>query len=124
MKSKGEIILYKSGKDFRIDVKLQDETVWLTQKDMATLFNKDVRTINEHIKNIYKEKELTNVSTIRKFRIVQTEGNRKIKRTIDFYNLRCYYLCRLSCKIKTRDSIPNLGKQNIKRIFNKWLYLK
>jgi len=87
MESKGEIILYKSGKDFRIDVKLQDETVWLTQKDMATLFNKDVRTINEHIKNIYKEKELTNVSTIRKFRILQTEGNRKIQRTIDFYNL-------------------------------------
>ena len=87
MESKGEIILYKSGKNFQIDVKLQNETVWLSQKDMAALFNKDVRTINEHIKNIYKEKELDSNSTIRKFRIVQTEGNRQIQRAIDFYNL-------------------------------------
>jgi death-on-curing family protein len=54
---------------------------------MALLFNKDIRTINEHIKNIYKERELEKNSTIRKFRIVQKEGKRKVERNVDFYNL-------------------------------------
>jgi len=54
---------------------------------MAELFQKDVRTINEHIQNIYKEGELSKDSTIRKFRIVQTEGRRQVSRKVDFYNL-------------------------------------
>jgi death-on-curing family protein len=68
-------------------VRLEEETVWLTQKQMALLFDKDVRTINEHIKNIYKERELDEISTIRKFRIVQKEGKRQVERDVDFYNL-------------------------------------
>jgi hypothetical protein len=71
----------------RIQVRLEDETVWLTQKLMAELFQKDVRTINEHIGNIYDEGELTPEATIRKFRIVQTEGARQVSREVDFYNL-------------------------------------
>jgi hypothetical protein len=63
------------------------ETVWLTQKLMAELFHKDVRTISEHIKNVYLEKELTPEATIRKFRIVQKEGKREVTRSVDFYNL-------------------------------------
>ena len=54
---------------------------------MSELFQKDIRTINEHIQNIYTEGELESESTIRKFRIVQTEGSRKVNRMIDFYNL-------------------------------------
>lgn len=54
---------------------------------MAELFQKDVRAINEHIKNIYEDGELDPEATIRKFRIVQTDGNREVYRTIDFYNL-------------------------------------
>jgi len=63
-----QIILYQteSGQT-KIEVRLQDETVWLTQKLMAELFQKDVRTINEHIKNIYKEGELVEEQTLRKF---------------------------------------------------------
>jgi len=57
-------------------VRLQEETVWLSQKQLAELFQKDVRTINEHIKNIYEEGELQSGGTIRKFRIVQKEGDR------------------------------------------------
>jgi hypothetical protein len=68
-------------------VRLENETVWLSQRLLAELFQKDVRTINEHIKNIYDEYELLPESTIRKFRIVQTEGNRQVSRTVDFYNL-------------------------------------
>jgi hypothetical protein len=70
-----------------IEVYVQDNTVWLTQKLMAILFDVDVRTINEHLQNIYQQGELTKEATIRKFRIVQTEGSRQVTRNIDFYNL-------------------------------------
>ena len=68
----GELLLYQTedGKT-RVEVRLAEETVWLNQKTMAKLFQKDVRTINEHIKNIYAEGELSPEATIRKFRIVQ-----------------------------------------------------
>ena len=71
----------------RIQVKLQDETVWLTQKLMAELFQISVPTVNEHIKTIYKDGELIPGATIRKFRIVQQEGARDVSREVDFYNL-------------------------------------
>jgi hypothetical protein len=85
---RSEILIYQTedGRT-RIDVRLEDETVWLSQKLMAELFQKDVRTINEHIKNIYSEGELEPKATIRKFRIVQTEGARQVSRNVDFYNL-------------------------------------
>ena len=105
MKSKGEIILYKAGKEFELDVKLEDETVWLSQKNMSALFDKNVRTINEHIQNIYKEKELARRSTIRKFRIVQIEGNRKISRNIEYYNLDVIISVGYRVKSKQGDTI-------------------
>jgi hypothetical protein len=80
---KGQVILYGN----RLEVRLEQDTVWLTQKQMAELFQKDVRTINEHVTNIYEERELTKKPTIRKFRIVQKEGERIVERYIDFYNL-------------------------------------
>jgi len=73
----GEIVIYTTDdKEARLDVKLEDVTVWLAQKQMAELFLKEIPTINEHIKNIYKEKELDLSLTIRKFLIVQIEGKR------------------------------------------------
>ena len=72
--SKGEIVIYQTkGKEFQLQVKLEQETVWLTQKQMAELFKKDIRTVNEHIQNIFKEKELEKNSVIRKFRITASE---------------------------------------------------
>ena len=83
-----EFLLYQTEDgQTRLEVRLQEETVWLSQKMLADLFQKDVRTINEHIKNIYAEGELEPQSTIRKFRIVQTEGKRKVSRHVDSYNL-------------------------------------
>jgi len=83
-----ELILYQTDSgQTRIQVRLEDDTVWLSQRQMAELFQKDVRTINEHIKNIFEEGELTQERTIRKFRIVQTEGSREVSREIEFYNL-------------------------------------
>jgi len=86
---KGEIVIYETPKkEAKLDVRLKEDTVWLTQKQMAVLFVKGIPTINEHIKNIYREKELDTNSTIRDFRIVQTEGGRQVKRDIEFYNLK------------------------------------
>jgi len=83
-----QIIIYRteSGKT-KIEVRLQDETVWLTQKLMAELFQVGVNTINYHIKEIFEEGELAPDPTIRKFRIVQQEGQREVERLVDFYNL-------------------------------------
>ena len=83
-----EIILYQTedGRT-RLEVKLENETVWLTQKQLAELFQKDVRTINEHIQNIIAEGEVKREATIRKFRIVQKEGARNVEREVEFYNL-------------------------------------
>ena len=71
----GEFLLYQTedGRT-RLSVRLQEETVWLTQKLMADLFQKDVRTINEHIQNIFEEGELTQEAVIRKFRITASDG--------------------------------------------------
>ena len=70
-----------------IEARYKEETIWLSQKLMASLFDVDIRTINEHLKNIYKQGELMVEATIRKFRIVQIEGKREVNRNIDFYNL-------------------------------------
>jgi hypothetical protein len=70
-----------------VEMRYEDENIWLTQKMMAALYNVDVRTINEHIKKIYSDGELTEAATIRKFRIVQTEGTRQVNRETNHYNL-------------------------------------
>ena len=72
----------------QVEVCFEQDTLWLSQAQMAQLFDKDVRTINEHVKNIYSEHELEqSEATIRKFRIVRQEGNRQVERDIDHYNL-------------------------------------
>ena len=71
-----------------IEMRYEDENIWLTQKMMATLYDVDVRTINEHIKKIYSDSELEEEATIRNFRIVQTEGSRQVTRDTKHYNLQ------------------------------------
>jgi hypothetical protein len=84
----GEIFFYQTDDgQTRIEVRIQDESVWLSQKGMAELFGKDVRTVQEHIRNLFDERELRPESTIRKFRIVQTEGPRRVEREVEHYNL-------------------------------------
>jgi len=70
-----------------IEARYEDETLWLSQKLMAELFGVDVRTVSEHLKNIFASQELAPEATIRKFRIVQQEGQREVSRAVDFYNL-------------------------------------
>ena len=71
-----------------IEMRYEDENIWLTQKMMAELYNVDVRTINYHIGKVFEDSELEERSTIRKFRIVQSEGNRQISREVNHYNLQ------------------------------------
>ena len=87
-KPQSQIVIYRTETgDTKIDVRFDGDTVWLTQKLLAKLFDVTIPTINEHIKNIYKEGELEKISTIRNFLIVQKEGARQIERETVFYNL-------------------------------------
>ena len=84
--NKSNIIVYNDG-ELELNVSVENETIWLTQKQLGELFNVESHNITYHIKNIYKQKELNKNSTIRIFRIVQKEGNREIQRNIEHYNL-------------------------------------
>lgn len=83
-----EILLYQTEDgQTKIDVRLEEEMVWLTQKTMGELFGVTKKTISEHLSNIYKSGELEKEATVRKIRTVQNEGEREVVRNIDFYNL-------------------------------------
>jgi hypothetical protein len=84
----GEIILYRNQEgNIKIDVRLEEETVWLSQAQLCVLFQKSKATVSEHIKNVFAEGELSAAATVRKFRTVRVEGNREVEREIDHYNL-------------------------------------
>ena len=86
-KDKGEIVLYQPNEKLSLEVKLEDETVWLTQQQMAILFDVKENNITYHIKGIYKTHELDVGTTTQKIRVVRNEGRREVVRWIDFYNL-------------------------------------
>ena len=87
-KNQGEVVIYQTDNGAtKIDVRFVDETVWLTQQQMAELFKSSRSNIVEHIQHIYEEGELDENSTCRKFRQVQTEGSREVTREIPHYNL-------------------------------------
>ena len=109
MENKGEIIIYQTedGRT-RIEVRIEDESVWLSQQQMAELYQTSRTNVVEHIKHIYDENELDEQSTCRKFRQVRQEGNREVTRNIPFYNL---------------DMIISLGyrvKSSIATRFRRW----
>jgi hypothetical protein len=84
----GEILIYQNQEgNIKIDVRLEEETVWLTQAQIALLFGKGRTTITEHIANVFSEGELEQIRTCRKFRLVQKEGTREVEREVEHYNL-------------------------------------
>jgi hypothetical protein len=88
MENQSELLLYQTPDGVtKIETRLHDETVWLTQAQLCELFQKSKSTISEHIKHIFEEGELDELSTVRKFRTVQKEGNKDVEREIDYYNL-------------------------------------
>ena len=86
MENQGEIILYQPDREVKLEVRLENETVWLNRIQLAELFARDVKTIGKHINNALKE-ELADMATVAKFAIVQNEGGREVTRHIEFYNL-------------------------------------
>lgn len=109
MEEKNNIIIYQldDGKT-KIDVKLEDETVWLSQQQMAELYDTTKQNISLHIKNIFEEEELVEISTVKEFLTVQKEGNRNVERNVKYYNL---------------DMIISLGyriKSRVATNFRKW----
>ena len=100
-----EIILFEN-QNVKLEVNMKDETVWLNREQLAELFDRDVKTIGKHINNALKE-ELDN-STVAKFATVQTEGNRKVTRDIEYYNLDM--IISVGYRVKSQNGI----------IFRKW----
>ena len=103
---KNEIILFEN-QGVKLEVNLKDETVWLNRQQMADLFDRDVKTIGKHINNALKE-ELKDITTVANFATVQKEGNRNVKRDIEYYNL---------------DMILSIGyrvKSNKGIVFRRW----
>ena len=87
MQQTGEIILYQPDESVQLEVRLEEETVWLTQQQMTMLFETTKQNISLHINNIFKEEELSPNSTVKEYLTVQQEGNRTIKRNQKYYNL-------------------------------------
>ncbi len=88
MKNQSELLLYQTPDGVtKIETRLQDETVWLTQAQLCELFQKSKSSISEHIKHIFEEGELEEALTVRKFRTVQKEGSKDVEREIEYYNL-------------------------------------
>lgn len=87
MKENKVIIYTTNDGKTKIDVKLEEETLWLTQAQMCELYQTSKSNVSEHIKHIFEEEELTKEATVRKFRIVQMEGSRNVEREVEHYNL-------------------------------------
>jgi hypothetical protein len=85
--NKNEIILYQPDKSIKLDVLVEDETVWLTQAQMVMLFDTTKQNVSLHINNIFKEGELEGNSTVKDYLTVQQEGERYVQRTVSHYNL-------------------------------------
>ena len=82
----GEIVMYQPDETIRLEVRLGEDTVWLNRNQISILFGRDVKTIGKHINNALRE-ELSDMSTVAKFEIVQKEGNREVTRLVEFYNI-------------------------------------
>ncbi len=122
MDNYGEVLIYQTEDGLtKIDVNMQDETVWLSLEQMSDLFQRDKSTISRHIKNIFDEGELVRASTVAKFATVQNEGNRQVERAIEYYNLDVIisvgYRVKSQRGVQFRIWATNILKEYIKKGF-------
>lgn len=117
MNTKGEIILYHPENTLEIEVRMEDETVWLTQAQMVELFQSTKQNISLHINNVYKENELDRNSTVKEYLTVQKEGNRSVKRKIEYYNLDVIISVGYRVKSKRGTLFRQWALKNNKRLF-------
>ena len=99
-----------------IEVRYEKETIWLTQKLMAELFQTFADNIGLHLKNIFNNKELVEGATTENFSVVQKEGARSVRRTVKFYNLGCHHLSGLSCQLSKSHPVPPVGHSSFAKL--------
>lgn len=97
-----EVILYQAENSVQIDVRLENETVWLNRQQLSILFDRDVKTIGKHINNALKE-ELLGIPTVAKFATVQIEGDRKVERLIEYYNIEV--ITSVGYRVKSKQGV-------------------
>lgn len=114
MRDNGNIVVYvdDNGKP-QVDVRFQDEMVWLTQAQLVELYQSSKANVSEHIKNIFNEGELDQSATVRKFRTVRTEGDRQVERKLEYYNLDT---CKLSTKQAKEKMLAGYRKYKAKNL--------
>ncbi len=123
--NKSEVVIFKTADEkISVDVRFEGETVWLTQAQLVELYGSSKANVSEHIKHIFEEEELTKEATVRKFRTVQTEGNRNVEREVEYYNLDMIISLgyRIKSKIATQFrqwATKAQGKSAIKRLWKK-----
>lgn len=100
--NKGEIILYQPNEEVKLEVRLEEETVWLNRQQLAELFARDVKTIGKHVNNALKE-ELAGMATVANFATVQKEGDRIVTRQVEYYNL--YMILSVGYRVKSSRGI-------------------
>ena len=110
-----EIVLYQPNDAIRLEVRLEEETVWLNRNQMAILFGRDVKTIGKHINNALRE-ELRDLATVAKFAIVQNEGGRPVSRNVEFYNLDM--ILSVGYRVKSSQGVlfRQWGQQGLERL--------
>jgi hypothetical protein len=124
MENKSQIIIYTTEKgETKLEVRLENETVWLTQKQMAVLFQTTIPNINMHLKNIYDEGELASKSTIKDFLIVRLEGKREVSRNIEYYNLDAVISVGYRIKSQVATRFRQWATQHIKEYMIKGFVL-
>lgn len=111
MENSGEIILYQPDNEVKLEVRLAEDTVWLTQAQIVELFQSSKANISEHIKNIYGQEELEESATVRKFRTVRQESKRQITRILTYYNLDAIISIGFRVNSKIGASLKDLGKK-------------
>ena len=104
---KNEIVLYQSNElPERIEVRIEEETVWLNRQQLAILFGRDIKTIGKHVNTVFSEGELVKDSTVANFATVQNEGDRRVERQIEYYNLDV--VISVGYRVKSKQGeIPN-----------------
>mgnify|MGYP003368127834 FL=1 len=115
MADDSQIVLYQPDESISLQVKIEEDTVWLTQAQMVELFGSSKANISEHITNIYQQGELVQSATVRKFRTVRKEGNRMVTRNMDYYNLDMIISVGFRVNIRFRQWANNVLKEYLLR---------
>ena len=117
--SNGGIIIYQTDDELtKIDVKVKNETVWLSQQQMTELYNTTKQNISLHIKNIFDENELNENSTVKEFLTVQKEENRNVERNVKYYNLDMIISLRYRIKSKVATNFRRWATERLKELNN------